>query len=56
MSFRKQKTFLQKQMQVRLEVNEALEHLQGAEKELQKVTVTLDKTAAAVYTGKNNDS
>ena len=34
------------------EVNEALEHLQGAEKELQKVTVTLDKTAAAVYTGK----
>ena len=29
-----------------------LEHLQGAEKELQKVTVTLDKTAAAVYTGK----
>ena len=32
------------------EVNEALEHLQGAEKELQKVTVTLDKTA--VYTGK----
>ena len=27
------------------EVNEALEHLQGAEKELQKVTVTLDKTA-----------
>ena len=34
------------------EVNEALEHLQGAEKELQKVTVTLDKIAAAVYTGK----
>lgn len=34
------------------EVNEALEHLQGAEKELQKVTVTFDKTAAAVYTGK----
>ena len=34
------------------EVNKALEHLQGAEKELQKVTVTLDKTAAAVYTGK----
>ena len=34
------------------EVNEALEHLQGAEKELQKVTVTLDKTSAAVYTGK----
>ena len=34
------------------DVNEALEHLQGAEKELQKVTVTLDKTAAAVYTGK----
>lgn len=33
------------------EVNEALEHLQGAEKELQKVTVTLDK-AATVYTGK----
>ena len=34
------------------EVNEALEHLQGAEKELQKVTVTLDKTAAALYTVK----
>ena len=34
------------------EVNEALEHLQGAEKELQKVTVTLDKIAAAIYTGK----
>lgn len=33
------------------EVNEALEHLQGAEKGLQKVTVTLDK-AATVYTGK----
>ena len=33
------------------EVNEALEHLQGAEKELQKVTVTLDQ-AATVYTGK----
>ena len=33
------------------EVNEALEHLQGAEKELQKVTVTFDK-AATVYTGK----
>ena len=34
------------------EVNEALEHLQGAEKDLQKVTVALDKTSVAVYTGK----
>ena len=34
------------------EVNEALEHLQGAEKELQKATVAFDKTSAAVYTGK----
>lgn len=34
------------------EVNEALEHLQGAEKDLQKVTVAFDKTSVAVYTGK----
>ena len=34
------------------EVDEALEHLQLAEKDLVKVTVALDKTAASVYTGK----
>lgn len=34
------------------EVNEALSHLQAAEKELVKVTAALDKKTAAVYTGK----
>lgn len=34
------------------EVNEALSHLQEAEKELIKVTAALDKKTAAVYTGK----
>lgn len=34
------------------EVNEALSHLQEAEKELVKVTAALDKKTAAVYTGK----
>ena len=34
------------------EVNEALSHLQAAEKELIKVTATLDKKTATVYTGK----
>ena len=34
------------------ELNEALSHLQAAEKALVKVTVKLDKTAATVYTGK----
>ena len=34
------------------EVNEALSHLQVAEKELVKVTAALDKKTAAVYTGK----
>ncbi len=34
------------------EVNEALTHLQGAEKELVKVTAALDKKTATVYTGK----
>ena len=34
------------------EVDEALEHLQSAEKDLVKVTVSLDKTTASVYTGK----
>ena len=34
------------------EVDEALEHLKAAEAALVKVTVTLDKTSATVYTGK----
>lgn len=34
------------------EVNEALSHLQAAEKELVKVTAALDKKTAAVYIGK----
>ena len=34
------------------EVNEALSHLQAAEKELVKVTAALNKKTAAVYTGK----
>ena len=34
------------------EVNEALSHLQAAEKELVKVTAALDKKTVAVYTGK----
>lgn len=34
------------------EVNEALSHLQAAEKELVKVTAALDKKTATVYTGK----
>ena len=34
------------------EVNEALSHLQEAEKELIKVTAALDKKTAALYTGK----
>ena len=34
------------------EVDEALEHLKAAEAALVKVTVTLDKTSAIVYTGK----
>ena len=34
------------------EVNEALSHLQAAEKELVKVTAALDKKTAAVYAGK----
>ena len=34
------------------EVNEALSHLQAAEKKLVKVTAALDKKTAAVYTGK----
>ena len=34
------------------EVDEALEHLKAAEAALVKVTVTLDKTLATVYTGK----
>ena len=34
------------------EVDEALEHLKAAEAPLVKVTVTLDKTSATVYTGK----
>lgn len=34
------------------EVEEALTHLQGAEKELVKVTAALDKKTATVYTGK----
>ncbi len=34
------------------EVNEALTHLQAAEKELVKVTVSLSKATATVYTGK----
>ena len=34
------------------EVNEALEHLQGAQKELVKVTVALNRKTAAVYKGK----
>lgn len=34
------------------EVDEALEHLKAAETALVKVTVTLDKTSATVYTGK----
>ena len=34
------------------EVDEALEHLKAAEAALVKVTVTLDKTSATIYTGK----
>lgn len=34
------------------EVDEALEHLKSAEAALVKVTVTLDKTSATIYTGK----
>lgn len=34
------------------EVNEALSHLQAAEKELVKVTAALDKKTAAVYAGR----
>lgn len=36
------------------EVDEALEHLKAAEAALVKVTVTLDKTSATVYTGKTS--